>query len=156
MTEKEKQLGTWLSQIADELNITPTMLDKAVKSYTAVGTWLSDGIPYDVKITPQGSMNLGTVVRPITEKDEYDVDLVCLLKNGSTLPLSRIKSLVGDRLKAHGTYRQMLEEEGKRCWTMQYDEFHMDILPCVPKNNYYVEPYLTAIKLTHKNEVLCQ
>ena len=32
MTEKEKQLGTWLSQIADELNITPTMLDKAVKS----------------------------------------------------------------------------------------------------------------------------
>lgn len=60
MTEKEKQLSIWLSQIADELNITPTMLDKAVKSYTAVGTWLSDGIPYNVKITPQGSMNLGT------------------------------------------------------------------------------------------------
>lgn len=151
MTEKEKQLGIWLSQIADELNITPTMLDKAVKSYTAVGTWLSDGIPYGVKITPQGSMNLGTVVRPITEKDEYDVDLVCLLKNGSILPLGRIKSLVGDRLKTHGTYGKMLEEEGKRCWTMQYDEFHMDILPCVPKSDYYVEPYLTAIKLTHKN-----
>lgn len=152
MTEKEKQLGIWLSQIADELNITPTMLDKAVKSYTAVGTWLSDGIPYDVKITPQGSMNLGTVIRPISEKDEYDVDLVCLLKNGSTLPLNRIKSLVGDRLKAHGTYRYMLEEEGKRCWTMQYDEFHMDILPCVPKDMYYAEPHRTAIKLTHKNE----
>lgn len=155
MTEKEKQLGALLNQIADELNITPTMLDKAVKSYTAVGTWLSDGIPFDVKIMPQGSMNLGTVVRPITEKDEYDVDLVCLLKSGSDLPLSRIKSLVGDRLKAHGIYRQMLEEEGKRCWTIQYDEFHMDILPCVPRNTYYVEPYLTAIKLTHKNEWGC-
>ena len=94
MTEKEKQLSIWLSQIADELNITPTMLDKAVKSYTAVGTWLSDGIPYNVKITPQGSMNLGTVVRPITEKDEYDVDLVCLLKNGGMLPLGRVKGLV--------------------------------------------------------------
>lgn len=152
MTEKEKQLSIWLSQIADELNITPTMLDKAVKSYTAVGTWLSDGIPYNVKITPQGSMNLGTVVRPITEKDEYDVDLVCLLKNGGMLPLGRVKGLVGDRLKAHGTYKQMLQEEGKRCWTMQYDEFHMDILPCVPRNTYYIEPYLTAIKLTHKNE----
>ena len=116
MTDKEKQLGIILSQIADELNITPTMLEKAVSSYTSVGTWLSDGIPYDVKIMPQGSMNLGTVVRPISEKDEYDVDLVCLLKNGSTLPLSRIKSLVGDRLKAHGAYQQMLEEEGKR-WT---------------------------------------
>lgn len=99
MTEKEKQINIWLNQIADELNITPTMLDKAVKSYTAVGTWLSDGIPYDVKITPQGSMNLGTVIRPITEKDEYDVDLVCLLKNGGMLPLGRVKGLVGDRLR---------------------------------------------------------
>ena len=118
MTEKEKLLGAWLSQIADELNITDTMLDKAVSSYEAVGKWLSDGIPQDVKITPQGSMNLGTVIRPISDKDEYDVDLVCLLKNGSTLPLSYIKSVVGDRLKEHGTYQRMLEPEGKRCWTM--------------------------------------
>lgn len=155
MNEKEKQLGVWLSKIADELNITPTMLDKAVSSYTGVGTWLSDGIIYDVKIMPQGSMNLGTVVRPISEKDEYDVDLVCLLKSGTTLPLSRIKNVVGDRLKEHGTctYRQMLDKEGKRCWTMQYDEFHMDILPCVPKNSYYIEPYLTSVKLTHKNNL---
>ena len=35
---------------------------------------------------------------------------------------------------------------------MQYDEFHMDILPCVPKEQFFIEPYLTAIKLTHKNE----
>ena len=32
MTESEKQLGALLDQIADELNITPTMLDKAVKN----------------------------------------------------------------------------------------------------------------------------
>ena len=114
MTEKEKQLGAWLNQIADELNITDTMLDKAVSSYEAVGKWLSDGIPQDVKITPQGSMNLGTVIRPISDEDEYDVDLVCLLKNGSALPPSYIKSVVGDRLKEHGTYRRMLEPEGKR------------------------------------------
>ena len=55
-------------------------------------------------------------------------------------------------MKAHGAYQQILEEEGKRCWTIQYNEFHMDILPCVPRNTYYVEPFLTAIKLTHKNE----
>ena len=97
-------------------------------------------------------MNLGTVVRPIDDSDDYDVDLVCLLKNGYRLPLSQIKNLVGNRLKEHKTYQQLLEKEGKRCWTMQYDEFHMDILPCVPKDQYFIEPYLTAIKLTHKNE----
>ena len=152
MTEQEKQLGIWLSQIADELNITESMLNKAVESYEAVGKWLSDGIALDVSIEPQGSVGLGTVIRPISDKDEYDIDLVCLLKDGRGLPLYYIKSLVGDRLKAHGTYRRMLEPEGKRCWTMQYNAFHMDILPCVPKEMYYVEPQLTSITLTHKNE----
>ena len=151
MTDKEKQLGIWLSQIADELNITETMLNRAISSYEAVGKWLSDGIPFDVKVEPQGSMGLGTVTRPVSDADEYDIDLVCLLKNGGTLPPEQIKRLVGDRLKAHRTYRAMLEKEGKRCWTMQYEEFHMDILPCVPKDLYYVEPHWTAIRLTHKN-----
>ena len=58
MTDKEKQLGFILSQIADELNITPTMLEKADKSYTSVGTWLSDGIPYDVKINENAARTL--------------------------------------------------------------------------------------------------
>jgi hemolysin-activating ACP:hemolysin acyltransferase len=48
----------------------------------------------------------------------------------------------------------MLEPEGKRCWTMQYYEFHMDILPCVPKDRKFIEPNQTAIKLTHKNDEL--
>ena len=35
MTDKEKQLGAWLSPIADELNITETMLNRAISSYEA-------------------------------------------------------------------------------------------------------------------------
>lgn len=150
MTDKEKILGTLLSSIADEINITPTMQDKAVSSYTAVGKWIGDGVDYVVKIMPQGSMNLGTVIKPIDDRDDYDMDLVCLLKNGRYLPLKDIKNLVGDRLKENATYGQKLEKEGKRCWTMQYDVFHMDVLPCVPKDGYFIEPNSTAIKLTHK------
>lgn len=152
MTEKEQALGALLSKIADELNITPKMQDKAICSYEAVGKWIGDGVEYDMKIMPQGSMNLGTVIRPIDDSDDYDMDLVCLLKNGYGLPLSQIKNLVGDRLKEHKKYKQLLEKEGKRCWTMQYEEFHMDILPCVPKHSFFIEPQLTAIRLTHKND----
>jgi len=152
MTDKEKMLGVILSRIADEINITPTMQEKAVKSYQAVGEWLGDGIKYDVRIMPQGSMNLGTVIRPIDDSDDYDMDLVCLLENGQALSLGSIKNLVGNRLKEHKLYSKMLEREGHRCWTMQYDEFHMDILPCVPKYSFFSEPYLTEIKLTHKND----
>lgn len=152
MTDKELMIGKILDKIADEINITSTMQEKAVKSYEAVGKWLGDGIDYKIRIMPQGSMNLGTVIKPIDDRDDYDMDLVCLLENGIHLSLADIKNLVGNRLKQHSSYCHRLEKEGKRCWTMQYDEFHMDILPCVPKDVVFIEPGLTAIKLTHKEE----
>lgn len=155
MTEKEELLGEILSRIADELNISKTMYDKAVSSYTAVGSWL-DGIPIEVVVMPQGSMNLGTVIRPLNDKDDYDIDLVCLLKTGKGRSPREIKHLIGDRLKEHETYAKKLRPEGRRCWTMDYDEFHMDILPCVPHGPRFVDPGQTAIDLTDKDKTTGQ
>lgn len=152
MEENEQILDLILNKISDEINISHTMRQKATDSYQAVGEWLSNGIYGGVKIMPQGSMNLGTVIRPISDADdEYDMDLVCLLKNGTSIKPRIIKNLVGDRLKESGLYAPKLDPEGKRCWTLNYDGFHMDILPCVPLNATFQEPNDTAIKLTHKN-----
>lgn len=151
MIKKETELGKFLAKIADELNITETMYDKAVQSYTAVGKWLGDGLNYTVEIMPQGSMNLGTAVRPVNENDDYDIDLVCLLHEGWQLDAKTIKELVGKCLKEHETYNEKLEE-GRRCWKMNYDGFHMDILPCVPKNRVFMKNNHTEIRLTHKND----
>lgn len=152
LTEREKQLDLILTKIANEISITPSMMDQAVSSYQAVGKWIGDGINYEAKIFPQGSMNLGTTIKPVSDKDDYDIDLVCLLKNGTALSTKMIKNIVGDRLKENEIYRQKIadEGEGKRCWKMQYNAFHMDILPCVPQLEYYIEPLLTNIRLTHK------
>ena len=153
MNEKEKWLNRILEKIVQEISITKTMVDKAVDSYNAVGNWLGDGLVYDVVIAPQGSMNLGTTNKPITDKDDYDIDLVCLLENGQSLKAEEIKKIVGNRLKEHEVYKEKIlkEGEGKRCWKMQYDEFHMDILPCVPAL-VYEEPKKTEIRLTHKQD----
>ena len=104
MTEREEMLGMILSKIADEISITSTMQDKAVSSYKAVGKWIGDGVPYDVKIMPQGSINLGTVIKPVDDRDDYDMDLVCLLRNTGDISLKNIKNCVGDRLKENGMY----------------------------------------------------
>lgn len=152
LNKQEKVLSEILSLIADEINITPTMQMKAVASYEAVGKWIGEGIDFDVEIMPQGSMNLGTVIRPVDDSDDgYDMDLVCLLKNGQSLNAENIKWIVGRRLLEHKLYSEKLDAEGKRCWTMNYDGFHMDILPCVPVG-IFLKPYSTAIRLTHKNE----
>lgn len=151
LDEKKSYINRIYENIIEEISISKTMLNKAVESYEAVGNWLGECEPnLDVRIMPQGSMNLGTVVKPISDKDDYDIDLVCLLKNGCELNAKQIKEIVGSRLKEHKTYKNMLEPEGKRCWTLQYEEFHMDVLPCVPKDTYYIEPGKTEIRLTHK------
>lgn len=150
MDEKSNQLNILLKRVVDEIRITPSMLDKAESSYKAVGKWLIDGIP-DATITPQGSINLGTTIKPVSDIDDYDIDLVCLLKNSQNYEPKTIKYTVGNRLKDNKRYMTKINEEGegKRCWKMQYDEFHMDILPCVPKTEY-IELFSTEIRLTHK------
>lgn len=151
LTPDQLQIDKIYDHLADEINISDAMAEKAINSYQAVGRWLGDCEPQlGVAIMPQGSFYLGTVIKPISDADEYDIDLVCLLKKGHGLGENIIKNIVGNRLKEHGRYKEMLQPEGKRCWTLQYDAFHMDILPCVPKSVVFMKPILTEIRLTHK------
>lgn len=147
---RDQAISEFLSRMADEISISEAMQKKAVSSYEAVGNYLDEGIPCKVSIMPQGSMNLGTTIRPLTDDDDgYDIDLVCLLEDPN-LTLSEIKNTVGQRLKENARYANKIDAEGKRCWTLHYDGFHMDILPCVPRYGYFIKPTLTEIKLTHK------
>ena len=151
---REQAISDFLSRMADEISISEAMQKKAISSYESVGNYLDEGIPCKVSIMPQGSMNLGTTIRPLTDADDgYDIDLVCLLDK-SDLSLAEIKNMVGKRLKESALYADKIDEEGKRCWTLHYDGFHMDILPCVPRYGYFIKPTYTEIKLTHKVGVM--
>ncbi|HNX82474.1 MAG TPA: nucleotidyltransferase, partial [Candidatus Omnitrophota bacterium] len=105
-------------------------------------------------VYPQGSINLGTIVRPLREGKEadFDIDLVCELKNSTIMEPRDVKGQVGNRLKKNQTYKDKLEPEGKRCWTLDYAKsqgigFHMDILPSIP------DATPLDLKITHKNEI---
>lgn len=148
--DRENMISQILNEVAEELNITNSMYEKAVDSYKAVGSWIG-GIDEDlgINVSPQGSFNLGTVVRPLSNDDDgYDIDLVCKIEEAIYWDEERIKNSVGDRLKENKIYDQeMLDKEGKRCWTLNYAGFHMDILPCAPR-----EYHSRSIRLTHKSE----
>ena len=146
-----------LRRVAEEMDITQTQRDAAETAYKAVGTYLQNKEDGNlvVDIHPQGSFNLGTVVRPSYENQEYDIDLVCLLNNAEGKKLLKdakwIKTRVGEHLKDSDRYGEKLDEEGKRCWTLKFAEFHMDVLPCRSKGAEYVDPMQTAIELTNKD-----
>ncbi|GAB3550931.1 cyclic GMP-AMP synthase DncV-like nucleotidyltransferase [Spirosoma fluminis] len=129
-----------LLKIAQTLDITPSQYDKAVAHYQAVGKWLdaadSPLAIYKPVIHPQGSLRYGTVIKPLSNQDEYDIDLVCKLQiNKLLVSQQTLKKMVGDRLKANKDYLRMLDKEGRRCWRLDYNEaerFHLDILPAIP------------------------
>ncbi len=130
-----------LDGIGGQLDISPSKYMQAVSRYKAVAEWLSDG-DYEAAtaspdVFPQGSFRLGTVVRPYRKgkECEYDIDLVCNLhleKLGSSPEI--VKKLVGARLAENAAFSKLMDEEGRRCWSMNYAEedgvgFHLDVLP---------------------------
>jgi hypothetical protein len=137
-TEAQKQqFSKILANIADSLDIPESRYKEAVSRYETIGKWLDANDSklhiYKPTIYSQGSFALGTIIKPINDGDEYDIDLVCHLEiNKDNITQAQLKEMVGARLKENETYRKILEE-GRRCWTLEYaNEFHMDILPAIP------------------------
>jgi hypothetical protein len=132
---KRQELVGILEAFCEQLELTETQRKSAEEKYSAVGKWLNQGgimMIYDPDIFAQGSIMLGTTVRPIG-RAEFDVDLVCKLAKGSRdQGQGYVKKMIGDRLLEHGTYKRMLEDIN-RGWRLNYaSEFHMDITPAVP------------------------
>ena len=149
--ESKQNIDAMYRKIAAEIEISDAQAEKAKESYEAVGNYLNNNIKqYDVRIFPQGSFMLGTVIKPISDKDEYDIDLVTTIDNKFT-SAKDLKNIVGDVLKTSDRYSEKVEE-GKRCWTIQYSEsanYHMDILPTMKSDTYFQNKKLI---MTHKED----
>ena len=118
-----------LSALAEELNISDTMYDRAVQSYSNLGEYLKkSNTDWMVEVYPQGSFEMGTVVKPLSDEEQYDVDLIVLIKK----PMLEAKALRGEvtsLLEQYGRYEGKLEDK-RRCVRIQYSDsaqFHMDI-----------------------------
>ncbi|MFR7842881.1 MAG: hypothetical protein ACLU3U_07415 [Gallintestinimicrobium sp.] len=72
-----------LKSTAQNIDISDEMFEAAEKTYKDLGKWIDQETPdYEISIYPQGSFALGTVaVRPITNADDYDLDIVCQFKS---------------------------------------------------------------------------
>ena len=126
---KEQKLNMIFNNLADGLNITQTMLKKAETAYNALGEHIKNSNEeWDVTVYPQGSFQLGTVIKPVNDEEQYDVDLVVLVKT----PRYEAKTLreeVLQILESHGRYEGKIENK-KPCIRIQYADsaqFHMDI-----------------------------
>jgi hypothetical protein len=137
-----REANQLLESLGESLDITPAQYELAEQHYRAVGEWLlregSGVATFEPQIYPQGSFRLGTVVKPINDADEFDIDLVCEMRalDRNSVDPKQLKALVGNRLRESAVYQRMLEEKD-RCWRLNYADdtsFHMDVLPAIPDN----------------------
>ncbi|WP_319469965.1 nucleotidyltransferase [uncultured Pseudodesulfovibrio sp.] len=138
----KRKANDYLLKLVDTLDITDTQYGIAENRYQALGDWLTrDGSSlrlYNPTVHPQGSILLGTVVKPFGAEDEFDVDLVCeILMDKTTVSQRKLKQAVGKEVKDYATTNNFKKacKEGKRCWTLEYADdakFHMDVLPAIP------------------------
>lgn len=126
----------FFKKIAENLDLTETEFKAIENSYNTLGRYLTNSrylTNYEVDVFPQGSVRLGTVIKPL-KRDDYDIDLVCkFTKNDQNLLPEQVKHMVGTSLK-YSDYSYQLEEEHGRCWTLNFNSnppYHIDILPGV-------------------------
>lgn len=138
-----RQAEDYLEAVADELEISEARYRDAETSYKSLGDWLnrreSSLLQFSPAVYVQGSFRLGTVIKPCTDEEEYDVDSVCELKllNKSQLSQLQLKQRLGAEIEAYRRFKNMVKplREGRRCWILDYADgaqFHMDVVPALP------------------------
>lgn len=133
------QSTTWLDDILVRicvlLQLTKTQHADAEQHYLSVADWLgAPASPISAlrpEIYPQGSLRIGTTVRP-WRREEYDLDLVLWLALYRNADPIEVLNLVERRLREHRTYAPMVERKN-RCIRLNFaKQFHLDILPARP------------------------
>ncbi len=133
---REEQLSQLLGGTVAQLDISTDMFLAAEQRYLDVGKHLAEE---GVDIYVQGSFMLGTVISPYGRFGEYDLDLVCRSDIAKTsITQQALKDRVGGYLDSYLSVAEPIDDEvpelveSRRCWTLGYKQFHMDVLPAIP------------------------
>lgn len=136
LTDIKTHLSTLLEHVADSLDISRELHDEVVNQYREIANYLaapdSPLQSADPDLYPQGSFSIGTVVRPVSDVDDYDIDMVCLLHlKKESVTQQELKDRIGDRLVQRPDLKRRLSES-RRCWRLDFDGYHLDVLPAIP------------------------
>src|SRR5436309_2368321 len=101
MTVAPETVGRLLDAFVEHLDIPRSLYERAAARHQSLGRWLlregSSLARFDPDVRPQGSFRFGTVIRPLRDDDEYDLDNVCVLRNLGKLTMTQrqLKALYG-------------------------------------------------------------
>jgi len=89
-----------------------------------------------VSTTPQGSVRQKTIIKPVDDDDEFDVDLLIILEENPDWSPADYHSNMADIFNDSDRYRDITDTKGKtRCITIDYNsDFHVDLVPAIERD----------------------
>ena len=136
MTKNNQQFQEFLR---DEVNINDSRLERLHRGVRAVRRHLKDNLPGYQKTEPQGSLALGTIIKPVDDNDEYDADIQVVMNYNPKWKPRDYVNAVYRSLKQNKNYADKLRLK-TRCVTIDYaGDFHLDVVPRVTiRRKHYV------------------
>ena len=118
--------------LSTRVNINQSRLDRLNKHVTAIDRFLAQHFTAFDQTETQGSLALGTMIRPVSDTDEYDADLLLVTSHvAEWAPQDYIEETY-NCFHSSALYKDKVHRR-TRCVTLDYAaDFHLDVVPCVP------------------------
>jgi hypothetical protein len=122
--------------LEDEVNLVPVKVERAEQGFHAIKKFLENNQlfgPHIKDVSKQGSLRQKTIINPVTDEDEFDVDLVFLMDAMDGWESKDYLNKLHAEFKKSDRYKEKVDRKGKtRCMTIDYeDDFHIDIIPSI-------------------------
>src|ERR1039458_4283236 len=130
--ERANAFDVLLFKVCETLQLSPTQHGKAEDRYKAIAKVIdgpsSPFVHLSSNMYPQGSMRLGTTVKPV--EGPHDLDFVCEFTVSHKLvnPIALLDEMY-ELFRDHGVYGGMVEKKNRCVRIIYNDEFWLDILP---------------------------
>lgn len=144
-----------LKEIIDNLDLPESVEKKVIDRYYSLGEWFNrdESSLKDVVIFVQGSFGQGTTIKPLSEDEDYDLDMSCKV-NVVDFKLKYTQEDLMEMVKQElELYRKSVGiqtpiEEKRRCLRLYYKDevpFHLDFVPSIPLEDKKTFEYHNAL-----------
>ena len=116
--------------LRDHVNLNQGRIEELDQHVKAVTSYLRNNLPGFRRVEYQGSRALGTIIRPVKDRHEFDADLLVIVDKDGDAPKPYSDTLWGT-LKGSDRYKEKIEL-WNRCVKVKYQgQCHLDLVPCV-------------------------
>ena len=116
--------------LRDHVNLNQGRIEELDQHVKAVTSYLRNNLTGFRRVEYQGSRALGTIIRPVKDRHEFDADLLVIVDKDGDAPKPYSDTL-WSTLKDSDRYNEKIEL-WNRCVKVKYQgQCHLDMVPCV-------------------------